>query len=205
MGDINERNVSDAQTFCTHFDPRKPDEILDRTLSAARQGNDALVAAIADEPVPVYLTDAEGWVTYFNQACIQFAGRTPVAGEDRWCVTWRLYTEGGASLAHEDCPMAVAIREKRSIRGVIAVAERPDGSRVLFAPFPTPIHDSEGNFVGAVNILLDVTDQRQAGALRAQAARCRRLAQSITDARTVTTLMLMASEYDDEARGLSRN
>ena len=46
---------------------------------------------------------------------------------------------------------------------------------------------------GAVNILIDVTDHRQAGALRAQAMRCRRLAHSVTDQQAVDTLLLMAA------------
>ena len=61
--------------------------------------------------------------------------------------------------------MAVAIREARPIRGVMAVAERPDGTRSLFTPYPTPIVDADGKVVGAVNLLIDVTDERQACAL----------------------------------------
>jgi hypothetical protein len=51
-------------------------------------------------------------------------------------------------------------------------------------------------------ILIDITDQRQAGALRVRAERCRRLAYSVTDRQAVDTLLLMASEYDDKARTL---
>ena len=98
--------------------------------------------------------------------------------------------------------MAVAIREGREIRGAIAVAERPDGTRVMFTPFPTPLFDEDGAIAGAVNLLLDVTDGRQAAALRAQAVRCRRLANSVTDQQAVDTLLLMAAEYDDKARRL---
>jgi hypothetical protein len=52
--------------------------------------------------------------------------------------------------------MAVAIHEDRRVRGVTAVAERPDGTRVHFRPFPTPLHDAYDNLVGAVNVLIDV-------------------------------------------------
>jgi hypothetical protein len=57
--------------------------------------------------------------------------------------------------------MAVAIRERRAIRGVEAVAERPDGSRVNFRPYPTPVFDDDGQLAGAVNLLLDITDRRR--------------------------------------------
>lgn len=174
-----------------------------RLASAALAAGDAhLQNAIESMPVPIYVTDADGWVTFFNRACIDFAGRTPIPGQDRWCVTWRLYTEQGAPLAHEQCPMAVAIIEDRAIRGVIALAERPDGSRVMFTPYPTPIHDDSGRLIGAVNLLVDVTDERQSASLKTQALRCRRLAQSVSDSRTVTTLLGMAAEYEEKARAL---
>ncbi|HEV2866937.1 MAG TPA: hypothetical protein VGX37_10500, partial [Allosphingosinicella sp.] len=67
---------------------------------------------------------------------------------------------------------------------------------------PTPMFDEAGEVTGAVNILLDLTDRRQASALKAQAQRCRRLAQSVTDMRTVATLQAMALEYDEKARSL---
>jgi len=164
---------------------------------------DRLQALLDAQPLPIYLTDADGWVTHFNRACIDFAGRTPQPGQDRWCVTWRLHSESGAYLPHEECPMAVAIRERRKVRGMVAAAERPDGTRVLFTPFPTPILDDSGELAGAVNILLDLTDQRQASALKAQAQRCRRLAQGVSDARTVETLRQMASDYDKKADSLT--
>ena len=75
----------------------------------------------------------------------------------------------------------------------------------MFTPYPTPLLDDDGNVVGAVNMLIDVTDHRQAKALKAQAMRCRRLAKSVTDGRASETLRLMAAEYDQKARSLRLN
>jgi two-component sensor histidine kinase len=58
--------------------------------------------------------------------------------------------------------MAIALREDRIVRGMEAAAERPDGTRVPFVPYPTPIHDEAGNLVGAVNMLMDITDRKRA-------------------------------------------
>jgi PAS domain S-box-containing protein len=110
-------------------------------------------------PAAIYTTDADGRLTYFNDACVEFSGRTPVLGEDSWCVTWRLYRDDGTPLPHDQCPMAVALRERRPVRGATAVAERPDGTRVRFMPFPTPLLDGRGNLLGAVNMLVDLTDR----------------------------------------------
>ena len=184
------------------FDSATADDMIRFASAAVAEGERALQDAIETLPAPIYVTDADGWVTFFNRACADFAGRTPVAGQDRWCVTWRLYTETGAPLSHDCCPMAVAIKEQREIRGVVALAERPDGSRVMFTPYPTLIRDDSGRLIGAVNLLIDVTDERQSASLMAQAQRCRRLAQSVTDSRTVSTLLGMATEYEDKARAL---
>jgi PAS domain-containing protein len=169
---------------------------------AVQSGEDALRSALDRLPAAIYVTDPDGLITYYNPACIEFAGRVPTVGSDRWCVTWKLYTEDGAFLPHDQCPMAVAILEKRPVRGIAAVAERPDGSRVNFMPYPTPIFDTDGKLLGAVNMLIDVADSRQAEFLRSQADKCRRLALSVCDQRTADTLTLMAAEYEQKANEL---
>ena len=40
--------------------------------------------------------------------------------------------------------MAQALKERRPIRGAEAIAERPDGTRVTFVPYPTLLHDASG-------------------------------------------------------------
>ena len=68
----------------------------------------------------------------------------------------------GTPLPHDQCPMAVALREKRPILGVEAMAERPDGQRRVFMPYPTPLFDTKGRLTGAVNMLVDITDRKRA-------------------------------------------
>jgi PAS domain-containing protein len=58
--------------------------------------------------------------------------------------------------------MAIALKEDRAVRGAEAIAERPDGTRVPFIPFPTPLHDASGKLVGAVNMLIDITVRKRA-------------------------------------------
>jgi signal transduction histidine kinase len=58
--------------------------------------------------------------------------------------------------------MAIALKEGRAVRGVEAIAERPDGTRVWFEPYPTPLRDSEGSIVGGINMLVDITERKQA-------------------------------------------
>src|SRR5581483_7802628 len=113
-------------------------------------------------PAAIYTTDEVGRITYYNEAAVELAGRRPQLGSDEWCVTWRLYWPDGMPLPHDQCPMAIALKEDRAVRGCEAVAERPDGSRVPFIPYPTPLHDARGRLVGAVNMLVDISQRKEA-------------------------------------------
>ena len=150
------------------------------------------------------MTDTDGAVTYWNRACVEFAGREPELGQDRWCVTWKIYTTTGEFLPHDQCPMAQAIRQQEVIRGVVAIAERPDGSRVAFKPYPTPLFDECGRLTGAVNMLIDVTDE-QAEALHEQAECCRRLAGALYSRESLTVLTKMADGFEQTAEELQQN
>ena len=137
--------------------------LIEVAASAFRSSPQVFPEVLDTVAAPIYLTDSEGTLTYFNNACVDLAGRTPQVGSDKWCVTWKIYRTDGEYLPHDACPMAVAIRERRSIRGVEAIAERPNGTRIAFRPYPTPLFDEAGNLAGAVNLLLDVTAQRRHG------------------------------------------
>jgi PAS domain S-box-containing protein len=113
-------------------------------------------------PAAVYTTDAAGRVTFYNEAAVELSGREPNLGSDEWCVNWRLFRPDGTPLPYDQCPMAVALKENRAVRGEEAIAERPDGTRVPFIPYPTPLRDSRGELVGAVNMLVDITERKLA-------------------------------------------
>jgi PAS domain S-box-containing protein len=108
-------------------------------------------------PAAVYTTDAAGRITFYNDAAVALWGVRPELGKAEFCGSWKLYWPDGTLMRHDECPMAMALREKRAIRGMEAIAERPDGSRVTFIPYPTPLFDASGELVGGVNMLIDIT------------------------------------------------
>lgn len=119
--------------------------------------------------VAVYTTNADGRITFFNEAAARFWGRRPQLGEE-WCGSLRLKWPDGRPMRHDECPMAIALRENREVRGGEAIAERPDGSQVSFRAHPTPLRDGSGRLVGAVNVLVDITERADAeSALRSSA------------------------------------
>ncbi|HET6161082.1 MAG TPA: PAS domain S-box protein [Dongiaceae bacterium] len=110
----------------------------------------------------VYVTDAQGRITYYNEAAATLWGYRPPLGDSVWCGSWRLYWPDGSPMPHDQCPMARTIKEGRPVTGMTAIAERPDGSRVHFMPFPMPLHNGDGIPTGAVNVLVDITGRREA-------------------------------------------
>jgi PAS domain S-box-containing protein len=70
-----------------------------------------------------------------------------------------LHWPDGTPLPYDERPMALTLKQKRPIGGSEAIGERPDGERVSFIPHSTPLFDSTGAFVGAVNTLVDITER----------------------------------------------
>jgi PAS domain S-box-containing protein len=160
--------VTHGQTLGTD---RSPDGPLDppgdlaRLLGAIVQpatdpfaAHDLYRTVLESLAVAVYTTDAAGRITFFNEAAVALWGRRPELGEE-WCGSLRLFHRDGRPMAHDECPMAIALRENRAIRGWSAFAERPDGRRVAFEPYPTPLQGADGELVGAVNVLVDITER----------------------------------------------
>ena len=58
--------------------------------------------------------------------------------------------------------MALALKEQRAIRGMEAMAERPDGTLSPFRSLSNPLYDNSGTLIGAVNMLIDISDRKRA-------------------------------------------
>ena len=117
---------------------------------------------IQDLPAAIYMCDTEGRITYYNKLAATMWGREPKIGKELWCGSWRMYTPDGRPLAHAECPMAMTIKEGRPIDGRAVVVERPDGNRFTVLPNPYPLRNTSGEITGAVNMVVDITDCKQA-------------------------------------------
>ena len=113
-------------------------------------------------PEAVYSCDNAGVVIDFNPAAATLWGRTPQVGAEYWCGSHAMFTIEGVALRHDECPMAVAIREQREVGRIEAVVERPDGERRYVLAHPRLMRDAEGAIIGAVNVVIDITERRRA-------------------------------------------
>ena len=144
-----------------------------------RLGRAQMEDVIRALPAAIYTTDAAGRITFYNEAAAELWGCCPELGKSEFCGSWKLYWPDGRPMPHGQCPMAIALKERREIRGMEAVAERPDGSFVHFVPYPTPLYDASGTLIGAVNMLIDISDRKRADM---QAQRLASIVESSDDA-----------------------
>lgn len=166
---------STAEGELEHF------SIVARDISKRRSAEQALTESeqryrqlVQGLPAAAYTCDTKGKITLYNGAAVELWGREPVLGEDCWCGSWRIYRADGVPLEPENSPMAIAIREGRPVRGEEIIIERQDGGRRNVLPYPEPIRDSSGTIIGAVNMLVDITDRKAAErALRESESRLR--------------------------------
>ncbi len=112
-------------------------------------------------PVAVYCCDANGKLTLFNNAAVQLWGRSPEIGVDSWCGSHRMFKVDGHPLPLDRCPMALTLREQKEIGVAEAIVERPDGSRRTVLAHPRLLAGPNGEVLGAINIVIDITERKR--------------------------------------------
>jgi signal transduction histidine kinase len=115
-------------------------------------------------PAGAYTCDAQGLITYYNERAVELWGRAPRLRDpvDRFCGSFKLLSPDGATIPHADCWMALALRNDRAYDGCEILIERPDGDRRVVLAHANPMHDDDGRLVGAVNVLVDISDRKRA-------------------------------------------
>lgn len=110
-------------------------------------------------PAPCYATDADGRLTYCNDAAVALWGARPDIGQTMFTGAWKLFDRDGAVIPPDHSPLALALRERRPMPGQKVTAQRPDGSFVHYEAHPTPIFGPDGRLIGGVSVLVELTDR----------------------------------------------
>ncbi len=115
-------------------------------------------------PAGAYTCDSAGLITYFNRQAVEVWGREPKLHDsaDRFCGSFKLFATDGSPIAHDQCWMAMALKEGKEFNDQEIVIERPDGKRITALAHASPFKDAAGRVTGAVNVLINISDHRRA-------------------------------------------
>src|ERR1035437_3299518 len=119
--------------------------------------------AVFDNMVDMIVAcDAAGRITLLNRAMEDFLGTpaTPLAPES-WAELRQIYHVDGTPTALDDSPLTRALRGER-VRGMELVVAPRSGSRRTVVANGQSFHDADGRLMGAVVVMHDITDQRDA-------------------------------------------
>jgi signal transduction histidine kinase/CheY-like chemotaxis protein len=139
-------------------------QLLEAIAGAHHPGDSYFQQLLEKLPAGAYTCDPEGLITYFNPAAARLWGRAPVLNDplDRYCGSFRLFSTDGNPIGHDRCWMALALKTRAGYNGNEIVVERPDGTRVTALAHANPLHDESGQLLGAVNVLVDISDRKRA-------------------------------------------
>lgn len=117
---------------------------------------DQFRAVLGQLAAGAYTCAADGRITFFNHAAVDVWGRVPRLNDpgDLYCGSYRLFAIDGTPITHDQCWMALALRDRSAYHGRPIRIERPDGSRLEAVAFASPLCDADGNLLGGVNILV---------------------------------------------------
>ena len=129
---------------------------------ALKQSQGQLKRVLDSMPAAAYTCDAGGLITYYNQKAVELWGRAPKLNDvtDKYCGSFKLFSTDGKPIQHSECWMALALRNGGEYIGREILIERPDGSKRFGLAHACPFFDS-GRVIGAVNILVDITEQKK--------------------------------------------
>jgi signal transduction histidine kinase/ActR/RegA family two-component response regulator len=147
-----------------HQKPSEEIEYQRLAESAAQNGTEPFRRLLDSLPAGAYTCDPDGLITYYNQRALKLWGRAPRLNddEDRFCGSFKLYSTDGKPICHDQCWMALALRSQQGYNGQEILVERPDGERFTVLAHANPIHDDSGKLLGAVNVLVDISERKRA-------------------------------------------
>lgn len=115
---------------------------------------------IQNLPIAIYTTDLKGRIELYNQAAVDLWGCEPRLNEDLWCGNTAMYTADGMTpVSLSDSPMTRVLNGQAMSNEEIII-RKPDGTKILMQVNSALIRDADGNTLGAIHMLSDITNKR---------------------------------------------
>jgi PAS domain S-box-containing protein len=149
---------------CVSEPDGRDEECREPAATAAAIPRGEYLSLLEKLPAAVYTCDVDGRITYFNSRAAETWGREPKLDDpaEKFCGAVRLWSTDGTRIEHDQCWVALTLRDNREYENLEVVIERTDGSRVTGLAHAHPLHDEHGKSVGAVGLFIDITDRKRA-------------------------------------------
>lgn len=173
--------------------PPAPTEPAPAEAAAEQVLEDALVreqaflkAVLENVHDGIVACNAAGILTLFNRATRELHGlpEQPIPA-DEWAQYYDLYLPDGSPMRREDIPLFRALQGE-IVRNVEMVIAPKNGNKRTLSASGQALYDTEGNKLGAVVVMHDITEQKQAEAERVARATLEHSRRLLTEIRYVT-------------------
>ncbi|MEO7960702.1 MAG: hypothetical protein ABIR19_04090, partial [Ginsengibacter sp.] len=77
---------------------------------------------------PIYICDAQGYLTLLNKAAVELLGSEPEVGKDLYSDLFKVVGCDGAELPAASHPVNIAIKEHKPVENIEIIIKRQDGS-----------------------------------------------------------------------------
>jgi PAS domain S-box-containing protein len=130
-------------------------------------------------PVGVFAIDNDDNTIFYNEAAVNIWGRRPDLGKSHrlnssWKspdgssqnidnenpIDWVLSVDGNP-FPLDERPIMQAKKKNEALRDCETVMRRPDGSQVPLLTYPSPLHNHDGDAIGAFNVYVDISAQKK--------------------------------------------
>ncbi len=135
-----------------------------RSQDVARKAQQQYRTLLDNLPIAAYTCDPTGLINYYNEKAVELWGREPNPEDpsDRFCGSLDSFATDGTPIPRDQSWTARALRERTAFKGHEFVVQLASGERRAVLGYINPILNDDGELQGAINVLVDVTNQRLA-------------------------------------------
>jgi PAS domain S-box-containing protein len=154
--DVTEQaaTAQELQKLTTELEQR----VQDRTQALAEE-RARLAAVVENMPVGLIIVGADGNAQLVNDRALEILGvRTPAEIFDR---KWETYRADASQYGDDESPLMRALRTNEVVANERIELVTPDGSTKFINAAAAPVRDANGQTIGALALLHDVTTQER--------------------------------------------
>ena len=140
-------------------------EIAERKKAekALLENEERLERIVTTIPDGITMVDHSGQITFANSAAEKILGlaRSGITNRIYNDPSWEITAVDGSEFPDEQLPFNRVLLTNKPVYGIEHAIKHPDGKRIILSINSGPLSDTDGNFIGMVSSLNDITERKQ--------------------------------------------